>query len=131
MYRLRALNGFETKHLYVVLTVYGIKVGQSLHPHARAENFRHKMLRGMDKSYVFVKSYEDKGCLEKPIQWELAEYCVTLPNGHLSHEIFSCDVAFVLETIDRVIAEDLFNNVPGSDDDASSSSGSRTEEGHC
>ena len=78
----------------------------------------------MDKSYVFVKSYENKGCLEKPIQWELAEYCVTLPNGRLSHEIFSCDLAIVFATIDRVIAEDLFNTESGSNGGTGSSSGS-------
>ena len=123
-YRLRDYRGFKTKCLYVVETVYGIKVGQSCVPRRRAREFRHTMLRGLDKTYKFIKSYEEKGCLEKPVQWELAEYCVTLPNGRLSHEIFSCDAAFVLATIDRVIAEDLFGVSLVSDSASSSASGS-------
>jgi len=66
------------------------------------------MLAGLDKTFKLIKSYEEKGHLEKLVHYELAEYRVRLPNGCLSHEIFSCDLAIVLATIDRVIAEDLF-----------------------
>ena len=82
------------------------------------------MLPGLDGSVKLIKTYEDKGHLEKLVQYELAEYCVTLPNDRLSHEIFSCDVAIVFATIDRVIAEDLLG-VPST----SSSSGSASSSG--
>ena len=48
---------------------------------------------------------EEKGHLEKLVHYELAEHCVTLPNGRLAREILGCDVSIVLDTIDRVAAE--------------------------
>ena len=68
LYYLRGRQGFETKCLYVVETVYGIKVGQSRVPRIRARRFRHNMLRGLDKTYKLNKSYEEKGRLEKLVQ---------------------------------------------------------------
>ena len=65
------------------------------------------MLAGLDGNVRLVKTYEEKGHLEKLVQYELAEYCVTLPNGRLAREILNCDVAFALTTIDRIVAEDL------------------------
>ena len=124
LYYHRGRRGFKPKCLYVVETVYGIKVGQSLAPLKRAQGFRYNLLRGLDTTYKLIKPYEEKGRLEKPVQWELAEYCVTLPNGCLSHEVFSCDVAFVLATIDRVIAEDLLGVSPDSSSASSSASSS-------
>ena len=82
------------------------------------------MLAGLDGSVKLIKSYEGKGRLEKLILYELAEYCVTLPNGRLAHEILSCDLATVLATIDRVIAEDLLGVSPASSSASSSSASS-------
>ena len=63
--------------------------------------------KSLGRNVKLIKSYEEKGHLEKLVQYELAEYCVRLPNGRLSHEILNCDLATVFATIDRVIAEDL------------------------
>ena len=72
----RRRYGFKTKCLYVVETAYGVKIGQSHVPRNRALQFRHTMLAGLDKSFKLIRSYEEKGHLEKLVQWELAEYCV-------------------------------------------------------
>jgi hypothetical protein len=84
---------------------------------------KNDMLTGLDRNVKLIKSYEGKGHVEKLVLYELAEYCVTLPNGRLSHEILSCDLATVLATIDRVIAEDLLG-VPLASSPASSSASS-------
>ena len=110
----RRYNGFKPKGMYVAWTTYGIKVGQSKSPSLRMRGLRYQTLAGLDRNVKFIKSYEGKGHLEKLVQHELAEYFVRLPNGRLSREILSCDLATVLATIDRVIAEDLLNVSPAS-----------------
>ena len=121
LYDNRGRRGFGTKCLYVAETVYGIKVGQSRVPAQRTWGLKHNTLAGLDGDVKLIKSYEEKGRLEKLVQYELAEFCVRLPNGRLSHEFFSCDLATVLATIDRAIAEDLLG-VSSATSSASSSS---------
>ena len=108
--------------MYVADTVYGIKVGQSQVPSNRVRRIKCDMLVGLDSNVKLIKSYEEKGHLEKLVLYELAEYCVTLPNGRLAHEILSCDLATVLATIDRVIAEDLLGVSSSSSASSSASS---------
>ena len=107
LYYERRCNGFNAKCLYVAETAYGIKVGQSQAPPKRLCGIKYEMLADLDHNVKLIKSYEEKGHLEKLVQYELAEYCVRPPDGRLSREIFSCDLATVFATIDRVIAEDL------------------------
>ena len=63
------------------------------------------MLAGLNGNVRLLKTYEEKGHLEKLVHYELAEHCVTLPNGRLAREILGCDVSIVWDTIDRVAAE--------------------------
>ena len=109
LYAWRRRHGFKIKDLYVAETAYGIKVGQSQAPSKRMYDLKYTMLAGLDSDVKFIKSYGERGHLEKLAQYELAEYCVRLPDGRLMHEIFSCDLATVFATIDRVIAEDLLS----------------------
>ena len=107
LYNNRGRQGFETKCLYVAETAYGIKVGQSHVPARRMRGIKNRLLVGLDGNIKLIRSYEEKAHLDKPVQYELAEYCVRLPDGRLSRELFSCDLASVFAAIDRVIAEDL------------------------
>ena len=118
-YMRRRRGGLKPKALYVSGTAYGVKVGQSKAPPKRTRRLKEQMLAGLDHVVMFIKSYEGKGHLEKLVQYELAEYCVRLPNGRLAREIFSCDLATVFAVIDRVSAEDLL----GVSSTAASSSG--------
>ena len=112
LYYERRRNGYSDKCMYVAETAYGIKVGQSHVPSQRMYGVNSHMLAGLGGDVKLIKSYEDKGHLEKLVLYELAEYCVALPNGRLAHEILSCDLAIVLATIDRVIAEDFLGVPP-------------------
>jgi len=106
LYNCRGRRGFGTKCLYVAETAYGVKVVQSHVPSRRTRGLKNQTLAGLDHSVKLIKPYEEKGHLEKLVQYELAEYCVRLPNGRLSHGILSCDLVTVFAVIDRVIAED-------------------------
>ena len=83
------------------------------------QGIKNEMLAGLDGNIKLIKSYEEKGHLEKLVHYELVAYCVRLPDGRLSRELFSCDLTTMLATIDRVIAEDLL----GVSSTAASSSG--------
>jgi hypothetical protein len=87
--------------------------------------FRYELLAGLDQSYRIIKVFEGMGHLEKAIQYKLAQYVVTLPNGHLSRETFSCDEA----TADSVIGAYILgcssmNAVPSDGSTTASSSAS-------